>query len=68
MDPQYIGKKVSLEIKALGFYQGTIDRVSMQDQSITIKGAFHNGKSCDRPSITFRYWKNLQSIMIIIII
>lgn len=54
MDVECIGKAVSMDCGALGFYQGVIDSFNLEEQSITIKNAVQNGKTVDRPKLTIR--------------
>jgi len=52
MDVECIGKAVSMDCGALGFYQGVIDSFNLEEQTITIKNAVQNGKTADRPKLT----------------
>lgn len=54
MDVECIGKAVSMDCGALGFYQGVIDSFNLEEQTITIKNAVQNGKTADRPKLTIR--------------
>eukprot|EP00095_Tigriopus_kingsejongensis_P011104 snap_masked-scaffold268_size230776-processed-gene-1.22 protein:Tk11104 transcript:snap_masked-scaffold268_size230776-processed-gene-1.22-mRNA-1 annotation:"enhancer of mrna-decapping protein 3" len=54
MNSDWLGQTVSLQCGALGYYQGVIHAVHLQEQTITLKNAFQNGKPCALPSITLK--------------
>ena len=54
MNADCVGKAVSLDCGALGFYQGTIKSISISDSSITLDQPYQNGKACDVPTVTIR--------------
>ena len=45
MDEQWIGKGVDLKCGVLGIFQGVIDAVHLDEQTITIKNVIHNVRS-----------------------
>jgi len=55
MDSAWLGKTVSLDCGAgLGHFQGVIDSVHLEEQTITLKKAFQNGVACKMASVTIR--------------
>ena len=48
------GKPVSLDCGSLGFFQGTIENLDMQEETLTIKDVFKNGKPSEMSKLTFR--------------
>ena len=54
MDSNWLGKTVSLDCGGVGHFQGVIDSVHLDEQTITLKKAFQNGLPCKVPSVTIR--------------
>lgn len=52
MDAQWIGKGVDLKCGGLGVFQGVIDGVHLEEQTITIKNVIHNGVPSKMSSVT----------------
>ncbi len=52
MNDQWIGKGVSLQCGTLGVFQGVIDAVHLEEQTITIKNVIHNGLPSKMSSVT----------------
>ncbi len=61
MDTECIGKAVSLDCGALGFYQGVIDSFELEEQTLTIINPVQNGRKVDRPRLTLRLVSTLIS-------
>ena len=55
MDDGWLGKTVSLDCGGIGFFQGVIDSVHLDEQTITLKNAFQNGVACKMASVTIRF-------------
>ena len=45
MDEQWLGRVVDLNCGVLGVFQGVIDAVHLDEQTITIKNVIHDGNS-----------------------
>lgn len=54
MNNDWLGKTVSLDCGSLGFFQGVIQGVHLEEQTITIKNVFQNGIPSKIASITLR--------------
>jgi len=54
MNSDCVGKTVSLDCGSLGFFQGIIKGVHLDEQTITIKNVFQNGIPSKMASITLR--------------
>ena len=54
MDSNWLGKTVSLDCGGVGHFQGVIDSVHLDEQTITLKKAFQNGVPCKMASVTIR--------------
>ena len=54
MDSNWRGKTVSLNCGSMGHFQGVIDSVHLDEQTITLKKAFQNGVPCKMASVTIR--------------
>lgn len=54
MDSDFVGRIVNLNCGDMGYFQGKISGVDMEDQTITIQNPFKNGKSCSLPCVTVR--------------
>jgi len=52
MNSDCIGKTVSLDCGGLGFFQGVINSIQLQDQTITITNAYQNGVPCKTKTVT----------------
>lgn len=52
MNDEWIGKRVSLNCGGLGFYQGIIASLQLDESTITIREPFQNGVRCQLPSVT----------------
>jgi enhancer of mRNA-decapping protein 3 len=52
MDEQWIGKGVDLDCGPLGVFQGVINAVHLEEQTITMKNVIHNGVPSKMSSIT----------------
>merc|ERR1719446_555927 len=49
---EYLGCRVSLDCGDMGFYQGVISRISLEDQSVSLDKPFANGLACKFPQVT----------------
>ena len=47
-----LGREVSLDCGSLGFYQGVIASVRLDEGTLTLTRPFHNGKSSEVDSVT----------------
>ncbi len=54
MNKDLVGKSVSMDCGALGFYQGFIKSIQLDEQTLTLEKAFQNGKACNVPTVTLR--------------
>lgn len=52
MDEAWLGKTVSVDCEGMGFFQGVIASVHLEEQTITLKSPFLNGVACKMPSVT----------------
>jgi len=52
MSNDWVGCRVSLDCGGLGFFQGVICRINLNDQTVTIEKPFQNGLPCKFPEIT----------------
>jgi len=52
MSEDWLGCRVSLDCGTLGFFQGVISRINLNDQTVTLERPFQNGVSCKFPEIT----------------
>ena len=52
MSEDWLGCRVSLDCRSLGYFQGVISRINLQDQTVTLEKPFQNGLSCKFPEIT----------------
>ncbi len=55
MNQDLVGKSVSLDCGTLGFYQGFIKSIQLDQQTLTLEKAFQNGKPCNVPNVTLRW-------------
>ena len=62
MNNDWIGKTVSLDCGSLGFFQGIIKVVHLEEQTITIRNVFQNGIPSKIASVTLRYLQVLYKI------
>lgn len=53
-ESEFIGSLVSIDCGQLGIYQGRVEKVDSDMNTLTISHAFHNGLSCDLPEISLR--------------
>ena len=51
MDEQWLGRVVDLNCGVLGVFQGVIDAVHLDEQTITIKNVIHDGNLFENMSI-----------------
>jgi len=49
---EYLGCRVSLDCGDMGFYQGVISRISLEDQNVSLDKPFANGLACKFPQVT----------------
>lgn len=54
MSEDWLGCRVSLDCGGLGFFQGDICTISLEEQTITLRNSFQNGLPCKYPEITLR--------------
>jgi hypothetical protein len=54
MNNDWLGNTVSLDCGSLGFFQGVIQGVHLDEQTITIRNVFQNGIPSKIASITIR--------------
>ncbi len=54
MNQDFVGKSVSLDCGGLGFYQGFIKSIQLEEQMITLEKVFKDGKASQHPSVTIR--------------
>eukprot|EP00096_Caligus_rogercresseyi_P012881 TRINITY_DN5555_c0_g1_i1.p1 TRINITY_DN5555_c0_g1~~TRINITY_DN5555_c0_g1_i1.p1 ORF type:complete len:461 (-),score=127.11 TRINITY_DN5555_c0_g1_i1:223-1605(-) len=52
MDGTWIGKRVSLNCGPLGFYQGVVMSIQLDESTLTIAEVFQNGVSSSQPHVT----------------
>ena len=52
MNSDWVGQSVSMDCGPLGLYQGMIAAISLEEETISLKKAFQNGKPCDVPTVT----------------
>lgn len=64
MNDQWLGKGVDLNCGPLGVFQGIIDSVHLDEQTITIKNVIHNGMPSKMSSVTIeaRDIKNIEFV------
>ena len=53
MNSDFVGKCVSLDCGSLGFYQGKIVSINLEDESLSLKQVFKDGKAYTLPVVTF---------------
>lgn len=49
---EYVGCRVSLDCGQMGFFQGVINRINLQEQTVTLEKPFENGLACKFPEVT----------------
>jgi len=49
---EYLGCRVSLDCGDMGFYQGVISKISLEEQSVSLDKPFANGLACKFPQVT----------------
>lgn len=54
MSEDWLGCRVSLDCGSLGFFQGDISTISLEEQTITLRNSFQNGLPSKYPEITLR--------------
>lgn len=52
MNSEWLGKGVSVDCGGLGFFQGVISSVQLDEQTITLKKAFHNGVATQTSTVS----------------
>jgi len=63
MDADWLGKTVSLDCGHLGYFQGLIQSIQIEEQTITITNAFQNGVPVQKETVTLRYNKASKIII-----
>lgn len=50
----FIGSMVSIDCGKLGTYQGHVEKIDPEMNTLTISHAFHNGLSCEQNEVNLR--------------